>query len=286
MFKPEKSKLLLLAFVSAFFILDWFLVIAPYNQFNNGLEEIRQQVNSGLIDKLPSDFVVSVKGGQVSTNKPSPYCLSLPDDQEKTGIIFDVDKSTPPDPRDLESGGRYQELCNPAAIVGQEYILFPDKDSGYRLVKVSPEMNFTANKSTIKNIADQFFPIAVYLSHWAYFIGPLLVTLFVYGSMLLFNFWYAFVAKFVSKIFKIKTSLDPEKTYDITLFYYTIITAIDWFVFGYIVKTVAGVEDINTSFFMRNTIIITLATLYYQSSHPPKSESLPEDTQNHKSISK
>jgi|GEM_PF-5613179 len=266
MFNPEKSKTFLFVFIMIWFIIGWFFIVAPLAQVKSFFAKAPEFINTKFLNKIPSDLAVTINNGQVSINKPSPYCLII--DDQKRGVVFDIKSNSSPNPQDLEPKGKYSSLCTPLAIIGQEYVLYPDKDSSYKVTKISSDINYTATKNSAETFVSQVLPRLLSFGWIVYFAAPFFSGPLVFVYFLLLNTWYAWFVKFISKIVKIKTSVPSDKIYNLTLFFFTFILVIDWVFFGYLLPLVVGNDNINANFFMRNTIFITLLSLYYFYSHP------------------
>ncbi|MFZ2152667.1 MAG: hypothetical protein WAV41_01250 [Microgenomates group bacterium] len=268
MFTPQKSKTLLFLLILVWFPLSWFIIQLPISQFNSVLQNAPKYINENLLIKYPTDLIITLKSGQVSLNQPSPYCLVL-DDKSNSGVVFDTALTGAPNPADLGANGKYSQLCTPMGIIGRQFVLYPDKENSYKVTQISPDLNYTIDKPAITKFVDQYLPNLLSFAKSGYYFGPIILALFAYLYFLLINTWYTLVTRFFTRVLKISTSYPVDQIFNLTLFFYTFVLAFDWIIIGYFVHTLAGLTNVSAIFFLRNTIVITLLSLYYQTSRPP-----------------
>lgn len=270
MFKPEKSKFLLFLLVLVSSVFGWFFVIAPHSSFQNLIDRFTNLVNNNVIARFPEDLVIIAKGGQISVNQPSPYCFIVSDDGE--GIVFNTNVSSP-QPSDLEPGNKYSDLCRPIAVVGQNYVIYPDRDYGYRVSKIPMEVDIVVDRSKVVGFVNQVLPVLSSVARYFYFAIPFVVTIFSFVYLLAINFWYLIIVKLVGqKLLKMDLASSKVSLYNRVLFFHVIFLAFDIVFLQYILKFILGQNQLETSFFLRNTIVISALTLYFHNSPSRKSK--------------
>ena len=257
--------LLLLVLVIPF---SWFTTIFPIQSASSFFRNISSWVDSSVIKQFPQDLVISVKNGQVSLNRPTPYCLIL-----KQGGLFGVvfDPQSEPKIQAFENEGPYSKICQPIAVVGGNYVMTLDKDQ-IRIQKISPQVTFDINQKNISNLAANYLPKLISFGQTAYLVLPFILIIPAFLFFLLNNLWYSFASGLVLKIFKLR----PSNTYGTTLFFYTVINFIQWVIVGYILNSLLK-QNIKISFPFLNTILIAIASVFYfkSKSVPPEITPLP-----------
>ena len=259
--KPEKSFLYLFFIVLLFFIPSWFATIFPYSKAKQFFSSLPVWINTNLIGRYPAALEIKVTNGIVSLNQKEPYCFLISD---KDGVV--IDPSAHPDTSLLSATGPYSHLCKPAALVGNNFVILPDQDNSYKTQTIPTDVNVTINHNNIIEFTNKYLPIISAFGQKVYFIIPFVGSLFIYLFLLLNNLWYTAVVRLACKIFK-KPIPAFSSAYKLSLIFYCFLLVFDWFFLGalsYFLKT-----NISLNFFLRNTILISAACLYYYNSHQP-----------------
>ena len=259
----KDSKAVLVTLIIAFLISNivWFSKILPPGQFKSYLRQAPGFVNDKILSIYPDDLIVTIKNGQVDINQDSPYCLVTHHDSE-TGQPFGIvyDSSALPDPSIFTKSNHYQDLCTPFALVGKNFVVYPDgdKDNQYKINTIPDNIDYELTKTTITDFADETLPKIMDFGQKIYYFVPIVILALSYPFILLFNFWYAFILKLVFKLFKIDPKLTQGKVYGTSLLIYFIIL---------FTQTITRGRFISFPFF--NTIVICLfAVLYFKSRSP------------------
>ncbi|MFA6250287.1 MAG: hypothetical protein WC686_02145 [Candidatus Shapirobacteria bacterium] len=229
--------------------LGWFVVFLPPSRFQSLVDQASQFVNSTVVKTFPSDLVITVKNGNVTTNQTSPFCLIL-DQNTKSGIVFDDRANIPVQNYRLE----YRDICSPFALVGNDYFAYPDKDESIRIQKFSPEMNLEINRSQIEAWSAQVTPWLKSFSNTAYYAFPISFMVASFVFFLLNNFWYAFVTKAVGKWFG--NNVDFPDAYAASLLIYSALIFINIVIISYLLNYILKLR-VNLSFPFFNTIAIS-----------------------------
>ncbi len=259
--KNGKAILICAIFSFIFSAVLWFFITIPFKDFRNAIDTLPQLINTSLVGKYPEDLVVSINKGVITTNQPSPFCIIL-DDKTKAGIVYDS-SATSITLNALDQDGPYQDLCLPYALVGQTFVMYPDKDSGQiRINKIPTDITYEIKKSTIVTFVDNILPIIVQVGNIGYYLVPLFIFIAFFCFTLLTNFWYTFVSKLVLRLFKINPTHIKGMIYGTSLFIFNIIQFINLVLFDWLINK-ASHRDYTLSFPFSKTIIISIGTLIY-----------------------
>jgi hypothetical protein len=270
--KPEKSILVNFIISCVLTLAGWFLIIAPYAKVQDLIKRMPRWINTNVVENFPDDLKVNVKNGIVSFNKASPYCLTLPSDktsknEELQGIVLDV-KATA-DISTLESGGKYAKLCKAFALVGKDFVLYPDKDNSYKYTKISNTVSFDVDREIILKYVTQYMPLLINFGQRAYYVIPFAFIPLFFVILLSTNYWYSLVVRFVAKILKIK-ELSFGESFKLSLYFYNLILLVDAILIRYVLNILLE-QNINISFPFLNTIVITgAAMIYLKNKTPPE----------------
>lgn len=262
--KPNKAILINFIIVLIGVLFGWFLIIAPYSKVENVFQQLPTWINSAVVQNYPEDLTISINKGIVSMTKESPYCLVLPlennaPEKLSKGIVIDINASA--DVSEMEVGGIYSNLCQPIALIGKNFVLYPDENNAYKYVKISDQINVEIDRELINKLISQYLPLAVSFGKNVYYILPFLVIPLLFLGFLSQNYWYSLIVRLAIKIFKI-TKISFGESYKISLFFYNFILLIDWVLIRYVLNNLLGLE-IAISFPFFNTIMITLASVLY-----------------------
>ena len=257
--KPEKSLLYLFFIVLLYVVASWFVTIFPYAKAKKFINSIPTLVKTNLVDRYPAKLEIKVTNGVVSLNQKTPYCFLISD---KAGVV--IDPSAHSDASLLSATGPYSKLCQPVALIGSNFAIFPDQNNSFKTQSIPTDINVTINHQNIVDFTNKYLPFIQSFGQKIYFVIPFVGSLLVYLFLLLTNLWYAIMVRFACKIFK-KPVPTFSQAYHLSLFFYCFLLVFDWFFLGalnYFLKT-----TIDLSFFLRNTILISGACLYYYQSH-------------------
>ncbi len=268
----KDSKAVLVTLIIAFLIsnIAWFSKILPPGRFKSYLRQAPGFVDDKIISIYPDDLVVTIKNGQVDINQDSPYCLITHHDQE-TGQPFGIvyDSAAIANPSIFTQKSQYQGICNPIALVGKDFFMYPDNNNSnqYKINTIPDSVDYQLDKDTITDFADKTLPKVMDFGQKIYFFIPIIIFALSYPFILLFNFWYTFVLRLAFKLFKVDPKLTQGKVYGTSLLIYFLIL---------LTQTITGGRFISFPFF--NTIAICLfAILYFKSRspNPPDNDQTP-----------
>ena len=229
-------------------------------------------VDNLISSAYPSDLVINIKNGEVSVNRNTPYCLVL-DQKSKFGILFD-EKANATD--FINKKNVSENVCNPFALVGKNFIVLPDSESGaegsYKIQQISPSVNYKITRDEISNLSSNILPKILTFAKYAYYIGPFMLALFITPFFLLMNLWYALIAKLLLKITKTNTVVTYNEAYSKSLFVLFIITIFNWVVIELLVKNILHL-NFSFTFPFLTTIAVAVGTFlmdkyYYQKVKP------------------
>jgi len=236
----------------------WFVVLVPFTVANSFLRNLPELINSSVINQYPQDLEIIIKEGMVSINQPNPYCLLL-GNQAQVGIIFDL--NTQPQLDAFESDSLYRRLCQPIAVVGQNYVMYSDEKQ-IKIQKIPEQVNLSINRQSISDFVVAYLPKITTFGVVAYLISPFLATFFILAFFLLTNFWYSLVVTIITKVFKTNPLVTTGKIYSVTLRFYLYIIIFQWVVVYYLLNYLFRL-NITLSFPFLNTVIISVATMFY-----------------------
>lgn len=267
--KPQNSVLTLLI-VTAFYVLtSWFVVMAPYSKVKDVLGQLPTIANEKLVALYPRDLQISVKKGIVSVNQKTPYCLIV-DQKSGTGVVFDP--ISVPDISLLGPNSIYKKLCLPMALVGKNFVLYPDKQQSYKIQTISPEVSFEVDRTKVSSFVAEILPKIVSFGQTAYFVGPFVVILLMFLLILNLNTWYALIVYLAAKVFKVNPALTFRRAYTLSLFFYNFVFIANSIIISLVLNQISHL-NIHLNFPFLYTIIITLASIFYLKSQSP---SLPD----------
>lgn len=253
--KTSRAILYLFVFILLSSVIGWFYFILPISTLDNILDNTSSWVDRNLVSRYPDDLVISVINGNISINQPTPYCLIL-DDKSQSGIVFTGDY----DPRVLSlTDETYSFLCKPLALVGNNYYVYPDKESTYKVETLADTISFRLDKDQIIKFIDQYLPLIIQGGRKVYYYIPFAITPFMLVIFLSQNIWYYWVSKTIIKTFKLHPGTEKLEIYGTSLFIYTIILFIDWVVIGLILNYTLK-QNVNLSIPFFNTAVISIGT--------------------------
>lgn len=263
--KPERSKLFLFLLVLLYVPAAWFVIFVPVAKVRTFFANLPDLVNTNFISHFPQTMEIKVTNGVVSLNQETPHCFLI---SGNTGVV--IDPSAKPDLSVLSTtaAGPYSKLCQPIALIGSNFILYPDKNNSYKIQQIPTDANLTINHTSLVTFVNQNLPKLISIAQKAYYILPFIGLIFIYLFLLFINLWYTLMVRLALKISQKPLPLFGQ-TYNLSLFFYSFILFFDWFFLGtlnYFLKT-----SLDFSFLFRNTLVICAASLFYYKSHPSNS---------------
>lgn len=237
---------------------SWFVVLAPVAKFNELKAQIKGYVTSGSNKYFPSNLEISIKKGIATINQPSPFCLKI-DEKENMGIIYDENAVS--DIRAFSKDGQYKNLCTPVALVGKDFVMYPD-DKSIKVTKLSSDLNFSLTKPKLDKYIETYYPLAQKLLTSGYYIIPIVIWFFVLSWIYTFSLWLALVLFGLGKAFKSLGSPDYGLSYKTSILSYTIYTLLNIFLSKVVSLPFSG------------TIICSLISIILIKNHIIQSQSL------------
>ncbi len=256
--KTGKAVIILLVSLVLVIFLSWFFYILPVSKVNQFFANLPNLVNSQIISNYPSDLTVTISKGIVSINQPSPYCLLL---HQNSGVIFDAEAQ--PSLSALGANSQYSNLCQPIALVGSNFVMYPD-DNSFKISQIPTNIDFALDQPTIKKYSEIAIPIVLHYGRILYYLLPVVFIPFALLFILFTNLWYKFTTKLILKIFKV--DYDESYIFGTSLFLYTVIIILNSVVLKFVSSFIG--QEISLSFPFANTIIIALVSLLYFKSRP------------------
>lgn len=258
--KKSKAVLITLIFCLAYSFISWFFFTLPKKTFKSSLESLPQFIDNSLVDRYPDDLLISIKKGQVSLNRPSPFCFIL-DEKDSVGIIYDANIVSA-DPASFDADGPYQDLCKPVALVSQGFVMYPDSGSNQiKLYRIPSDINYQIDKGTISSLINKVLPKIIEIANFAYTVIPFVVFISFFVFILLSNIWYAFVSRLVLKLFKVNQA--RSIIYGTSLIAYNIILFANLVIIDWLINMAFNQNISSISFFMSKSIFISLGCLIY-----------------------
>jgi len=256
--RTGKSALILFIFLVITVPIGWFTVIFPYQSAASFFKNIPKWIDSTLTKQFPVDLVISVKNGQVTLNRTSPYCLILKEGSQ-IGIVFDT--RLDPQIKAFDTDGPYSRLCQPLFVIGKNYVMSLDNNN-ISIHPIPAQATFSIDQKNLSKLVSDYLPKLVASGKNLYLYAPFILILPVFIFILLNNYWYSLVSRLVLKIFKIRPGIKSSEVYGVSLFFYTCILFIQWVFISYILNHLSKLT-VNLSFPFMNTILIAIACLIY-----------------------
>lgn len=240
------TKKTILFFVLFFLIsipIYWFIRVIPVAKFNQYYSEAPKIVNNLIAKVYPEDLIIDINQGQISVNKETPYCLVF-DENQKIGVIFDEDANL--DDFINTKGTIYTEICNPIALVGDSYVVYPDSESeiegAYKIQQVPADLTYQLTKQKIDNFASQVMPTILNIAQKVYYFAPFVAFIFILPSLLMINLWYALVGLMVFKITKIGSDISYKRAYSKTFFALFLWTFFNLVLIHFVLNDLMGIK--------------------------------------------
>lgn len=270
--KLKKTLLFFILFLIIGFPLYFFTLLIPVSKFNQYYNQAPVLVDNLINNTYPKDLVINIKNGEVSVNRVTPFCLVL-EQKSKFGILFDENANA----GDFINGKNVSdETCKPYALVGKNFVVLPDTESGsegsYRIQQISSSVNYKITRDEISNLSSTILPKILNFAKYVYYIGPFLIAIFILPFFLLMNLWYALISKLLLKITKANTVISYKESYSKSLFVLLIVTAFNWVFIELLIKNILHL-NFSFSFPFLTTIIVAVGTFlmekyYYQKRQP------------------
>lgn len=285
----KKTLLFFVLFLLVGFPLYFFTFLIPINKFNEYYNQAPVMADNLINKTYPEDLVIDIKDGKVSVNRFTPYCLVL-EQKSKFGILFDENANA----ADFISKKNISDdTCKPYALVGKNFVVVPDTESGaegsYRIQEISSSVNYKITRDEISGLASTILPKLQMFAKYVYYIGPFLIAIFMLPFFLLMNLWYALIAKLLLKITKTNTVILYKEAYSKSLFVLFIITVFNWVFIELLIKNVLHL-NFSFSFPFLTTIVVAVGTFlmekYYYQKHQPTPAQAPPISENQPLIPK
>jgi hypothetical protein len=262
---PKKTALYLFLFILFSLTFNWFVISLPIEKFNDYAERAPIIINDYISDIYPEDLMIDVSDGEVSINRQTPYCLIF-NRESAEGIVFDDNAQlTVPVSSSLTD---YNDLCRPWALVGKNFLLFPDSlDSlqagSYRIQEIPAEADFLLSKEIIDDLLINILPILLRLARTLYFLAPFLIVIFSYSALIFANYFYAFIAKIVIKKSKINTEITYKQVRKKSLFILFLWTVFNWVIIKFFINDLLNVS-LNLSSGLLSAVVVVVATVFLE----------------------
>ncbi len=147
------------------------------------------EISPGLLEIYPSDLVVTIKGGEVSTNTQEPYYMIFPESAKRA--LGREDTTTFPkhlvaidtqNPAAIDNFASYDALL----LLTKSKVIIGDA-ADYQVIKIDEATNFTITKHTLS----LFLSKITRLSKW---LSPLIVFGVFGFTFLRFSFFLTYLA--------------------------------------------------------------------------------------------
>jgi hypothetical protein len=266
-----------LLFFGLFFLIAipfyFFVILIPVSKFNNFMSQAPVEVGNSIDKYYPKDLIIDIRNGEISINQKTPYCLII-DSASRKGILFDENAGP------LSLGNNQVTTssgsCNPVVVVGKNFVVYPDIQSGvkgaYKVQTFPSTVNFEITLDEISQLSLTILPQILQIVKYAYYIVPFVLSLLILGVYLLKNFWYALVAKMVTKWTKINPVITYKEAYSKSFFILFVYTVFEMTFIELIINNLLHL-GFSLSFPFLATIIVTLGTVlmekyYYKKKQP------------------
>lgn len=240
----------------------WFVVAFPVKEFNNFYTNASTTVGNLITQVYPKDLIVDIVGGKVSINKTTPYCVTL-EKTSRVGIIFD-EKANPANLLN-SSNSTYSSLCNPVALVGSTFIVYPDGEQGasgatYKIQQIPTEVTYQITSDKIQKMAEKYVPKIRQVAKQIYFTLPFVLPIFLLPLILLCNLWYALIGWVIFKLTGMNKQITFGQAYAKTFFALFVWTVVDFVLLKFVVGGLLH-PGFTFSLPLMNTIAVVIVTL-------------------------
>lgn len=255
----KKTLLIFVLSLLVGFPLYFFTFLIPVSKFNEYYNQAPLMFDNLINQSYPEDLVIDIKNGEVSVNRVTPYCLVL-EQKSKFGILFDENANAADF---ISKKNNLDDTCKPYALVGKNFVVVPDTESGtegsYRIQEISSSVNYTITRDEISKLAATILPKLMNFAKYTYYIGPFVLAIFIFPFFLLMNLWYALIARLLLKITKTNAVASYKEVYAKSLFVLFIITVINWLLIELLLKKVLNL-NFTISFPFLMTILVAIGT--------------------------
>jgi hypothetical protein len=182
----------------------YFLILALFASFAQAIpaayrfvpkiQNVVSVAGEKMLAQYPDELVITVAGGQVSTNVEEPYFIPAPDDMSATYknlVVIDTKQ-----PFSDEKFKQYETF----ALVTKDSIAFSGREREVRIERLDQVPDMTIAKGDVASLAGRVAPLARVL-------GPLLTVLMFLGLLMasiLVLFYLVIAALLVWAVAKIK----------------------------------------------------------------------------------
>ncbi len=228
LFSLKYSTLLALGLAAIFVFYSYFVVTLPPQRVNNFFTNLAPYIREKIHLVYPSELVINVKNGIVSTNQSDPYCLPFTLFNEEgsltiPGIIFDSKATS--DYNLFLTPSYPQTTCKPIVVVGRNFYMYYDNQKNRATVNtISSDISFTVTKQVIQDFATKYLPILEKSGRTLYIVAPFILTLLLLWFWMFLNIWYTIVLIIVNRITKLKPELSGGQIYSFSLAMQSIIS--------------------------------------------------------------
>ena len=269
--KLSRSLLILLGSLSITIFIAWFVVFLPPARFQKLFDQLITSANTFASENYPQNLDIEVKNGKVSYNQKDPFCLVI-DKKSQSGVVFDNTITNP----SINFADTYKNLCKAYVLVGENYVMYPDKNNSYKIQTIDTSINLSLTQNSIKDFITKTSPTLRSFGQSAYTAAPFALLLFFYLFFLSNCLWYAFITQITGKFFN--NNLTFGSAYSTSLFVYTILIFINTVIIGYLLNTVLK-ANFNLNLPLFNTVVIALVSnKLLQKTQPPAVTSTPVPT--------
>jgi len=240
----------------------WFVVAFPIKEFNSFYANASTTVGNLINQVYPQDLIVDIINGKVSINKTTPYCVTL-EKTSRVGIVFDEKAN----PANLLNNGSstYATLCNPVALIGSTFIVYPDGEQGasgatYKIQQIPTEVTYQITSDKVQKLAEKYVPKVRQVARQVYFTLPFVLPIFLLPLMLMCNLWYALIGWIIFKLTGMNKQITFGQAYSKTFFALFVWTAVDLVLLKFAIGTLIH-TGLTLSFPLINTIAVIITTL-------------------------
>ncbi len=236
----------------------WFVKTVKPAEFKVFTATSQSTLLSKFSEIFPKDLAITVNKGEVTINKPSPYCLVF-DKKENLGVLYD--EFAIPDFKLLGHNSKYNYLCKPEVLVGKNFIMYL-KDNAFEIREIG-DLNLKIDYQTAITFIDTYYPDLEMI----YYGVPVILIVVLFLQLLFFSLYLALVLLVVSKLFKNSISSKYTRAYKLSVLSYTLFNILTIF--------------LEISFPFLPTIFCTIVSLLISEKIYPKtiSQSLPGNGQ-------
>lgn len=239
--KDGLKYLIKLSFVFGFFAYVFFVGIMYFSP-------IKSEIKNKIYESIPSDFVLTIKGGELSINQPMPFIVKSEEswvsnkkEKQRTNL-FVIDTTIEPT---LKSN---QEYDTTVFVSSKNFLVERDYEGEIRSMNYKTISDTSFSREDLLGLVNFFFSIA-----WLILLATVFAFAFVSFFSGIFTAFFASVALLLLRKI-VKQNISFKQAFQVSLFAYTIAYVLELILFFF------GKDSGNLWF---KVLIVVLMAMYF-----------------------